>query len=721
MGSLLIPSNTSGGVDHNGEHHTFYLESNEWDSETKTLPFDYCGGSIVSEQWYGSGFYILPYNDNRIYTDFAGTSIDIPAEIDPVGNRCCMTVWEKSQYIFLFCIREAADDEFDVYFYPGRWIHLPKQKPQVGLYPIENVHLLSYGNNLAVFCSNSDGYNVGSFGFFDENNAYVIHWGDLRMFLISRNAAAVFNEYAGSLKHINTAALYGEDRPVLCSSNNPTSGDIFDYKRLSYYGPISENNPENEEYYSRFFGLRYIHAFRGVYGTYKGLVSGANLLRDLGKEWWIVSKFEFTPYDKTWINEISSPYLIDLTGLDYSSVKYTPNHKDGAGDNDSGSLRMMFRCCSFVNKIVLGDMSMARPTTMLRMFEDCPNLRDIMGLDTLNTTNTIDTSYMFVGCSSLETLDLTSFDTNSIMSMISMFEGCSSLKQILVSDKFDVSNVQGSANMFRGCTSLPNFDPNIVDKTKACDVSQGGYLTVVKELDDYSVKRSSLVSVGDVIRSRIKTEKKLSFPYGYINEIENIPYTTIDGNKVNKNLNLKTINVHLDLGDMPKLMQYGFSVVVNGQIHILGSADDYDSTTHYKFNGDYWTEISTLPFSLDRGGAVVLNNEIHILGGNGSYATNHYKFDGSNWTEVSTLPSVPFKYNCGSAVVLNNEIHMLGNTSHFIFNGTNWFLKNCLPYNYGYGAAVVLDDEIHLLGSSDRSLSDRHFVLDSKVLVESLI
>ena len=71
-----------------------------------------------------------------------------------------------------------------------------------------------------------------------------------------------------------------------------------------------------------------------------------------------------------------------------------------------------------------------------------------------------------------------------------------------------------------------------------------------------------------------------------------------------------------------------------------------------------WTSVSTLPYEFQQSSPVVLNNEIHILGSwESKYRTKHYKYDGSTWTSVSTLP---YNFYYGSVVVYNNEIHILG-------------------------------------------------------------
>ena len=64
---------------------------------------------------------------------------------------------------------------------------------------------------------------------------------------------------------------------------------------------------------------------------------------------------------------------------------------------------------------------------------------------------------MFYGCSSLSTLDLSTFNTCNVTNMICMFNGCSSLSALDLSG-FNTSNVNDMKNMFYGCGSLSNVE-----------------------------------------------------------------------------------------------------------------------------------------------------------------------------------------------------------------------------------------------------------------------
>ena len=58
---------------------------------------------------------------------------------------------------------------------------------------------------------------------------------------------------------------------------------------------------------------------------------------------------------------------------------------------------------------------------------------------------------MFSGCSSLEELNLSNFNTNNVTNMVDMFCGCSSLKELNLT-KFNNNNVINIRSMFYGCS-----------------------------------------------------------------------------------------------------------------------------------------------------------------------------------------------------------------------------------------------------------------------------
>jgi len=103
------------------------------------------------------------------------------------------------------------------------------------------------------------------------------------------------------------------------------------------------------------------------------------------------------------------------------------------------------------------------------MFSSCSSLRSI-DLSSFNTTKVNNMNHMFNGCSSLETIDLSSFNTTNIKNMNGMFSGCSSLKSIDLSS-FDTTNVKDLSWIFSGCSSLNSINLSSFDTTNVKDLS----------------------------------------------------------------------------------------------------------------------------------------------------------------------------------------------------------------------------------------------------------
>ena len=125
------------------------------------------------------------------------------------------------------------------------------------------------------------------------------------------------------------------------------------------------------------------------------------------------------------------------------------------------------------------------------------------------------------------------------------------------------------------------------------------------------------------------------------------------------------------------------AVVYNNAIHLLR----YDGNIryHYKWDGNSWTSVSTLPYNFNNGSAVVYNNEIHLVGSTDS--RSHYKWDGNSWTSVSTLPITYTQgfYN-GGAVVYNNAINILGGQ----YNATDhYYIIKSSVSGEAYNAALI--------------------------------
>ena len=100
----------------------------------------------------------------------------------------------------------------------------------------------------------------------------------------------------------------------------------------------------------------------------------------------------------------------------------------------------------------------ARPTDCGGWFWWFEALTTIEHLDYLNTSEVDDMLLMFSSCTSLETLDLSSFNTEKVTSMATMFENSKNLRSIKLPKGFIGSSVTDLNAMFRGCASLTELD-----------------------------------------------------------------------------------------------------------------------------------------------------------------------------------------------------------------------------------------------------------------------
>ncbi|PCW58719.1 BspA family leucine-rich repeat surface protein, partial [Listeria monocytogenes] len=112
--------------------------------------------------------------------------------------------------------------------------------------------------------------------------------------------------------------------------------------------------------------------------------------------------------------------------------------------------------------------------------------------DTSSVTNMYGT---FVGCNSLEELDVSNFDTSSVTTMNGMFRGCSALEKLDISN-FDTSSVTNMQAMFYDCTGLGELDVNNFDTSSVTDMA---YMfqncTSLEELDLSNFDTSSVTTM----------------------------------------------------------------------------------------------------------------------------------------------------------------------------------------------------------------------------------
>ena len=128
----------------------------------------------------------------------------------------------------------------------------------------------------------------------------------------------------------------------------------------------------------------------------------------------------------------------------------------------------MFSGCSSLASLDLSSFDTSSVTSMSSMFYNCSSLSslDVSSFDTSKVTNM---SGMFGNCP-IQTLELSSFETSQVTNASSMFSGCSSLKSLDLSG-FATPKVADMSSMFDGCTSLASLDISHFDTSSASNMA----------------------------------------------------------------------------------------------------------------------------------------------------------------------------------------------------------------------------------------------------------
>ena len=112
----------------------------------------------------------------------------------------------------------------------------------------------------------------------------------------------------------------------------------------------------------------------------------------------------------------------------------------------------MFSGCRSLESLNLSNFNTSLVTNMNQMFYQCYSLKSL-NLSNFNTSLVTNMVQMFMDCNSLELLVLSNFSTSLVTTLWGLFYGCSSLKSLNLIN-FNTSLVEDMDEMFYGCSSL---------------------------------------------------------------------------------------------------------------------------------------------------------------------------------------------------------------------------------------------------------------------------
>jgi len=120
------------------------------------------------------------------------------------------------------------------------------------------------------------------------------------------------------------------------------------------------------------------------------------------------------------------------------------------------SCESMFNGCTSLQLLDLSNFNTENVTSMFGMFRSCTSLQTL-DLSNFNTANVTSMANMFNGCTALQTLDLSNFNTANVTTMVSMFYQDTALQTLDLSN-FNTANVTSMLSMFYQDTALQTLD-----------------------------------------------------------------------------------------------------------------------------------------------------------------------------------------------------------------------------------------------------------------------
>lgn len=354
----------------------------------------------------------------------------------------------------------------------------------------------------------------------------------------------------------------------------------------------------------------------------------------------------------------SSLQNLNLSNIDTSNVQYSY----GDSGLTFGGMDSMFAGCSSLTSLNLSSFDTSKVHSMSNMFgqsgyiyEDdsgkypyynshnelqksfdtfyCDKLESITFGDNFDTSNVVHMSYMFFGCKSLKSLDLSKFNTENVgtktvyntvyegfnvddegnsieelenyamgrydgtaYDMNYMFAGCSSLTSLDLSN-FDTSNVKSMAGMFGGAevvhyeydeeTGRPKFPP-LRTKISSCDK-----LTQIK-LNSFNTSNVIDYSAMFSDCSSIETIDLSSFSYNTNSHIMNgdIFYNCKELTTIYASKNMRFNYYIADEEDLPKL--------VGGKGTTIKKVIDYNDSLSDEEYDEKYIDLDRL-FKIDKG------------------------------------------------------------------------------------------------------------------------
>jgi surface protein len=164
------------------------------------------------------------------------------------------------------------------------------------------------------------------------------------------------------------------------------------------------------------------------------------------------------------------------------------------------NMMYMFLNCTSLKILDLSSWDVSNVKSMYGMFRNCNSLTSL-NLDGWDTGQVTSMEFMFYDCSSLKNINVNHFDLSSVTrdyyyshsGITGMFKGCSSLIELDLSN-WNISTALGAGEMFRDCKSLISLNLSNWDTNKFEDIGYmfaGCTLLTTLDLSSFSTPSGS--------------------------------------------------------------------------------------------------------------------------------------------------------------------------------------------------------------------------------------
>ena len=209
-------------------------------------------------------------------------------------------------------------------------------------------------------------------------------------------------------------------------------------------------------------------------------VTFLDTLADMPSDAWDVSK-EKNGSVMAWVTDGVNLYIAGEGGVTASTCNYlfggyrnlkSVNFNDCFYTDLVDRTTEMFVYCESLETLDLSGWNTSNVKYMSDTFHGCTNLKSVnlSGWDTSNVEHTV---CMFADCFDLETVDVSHFDTSKMKSYGYMFEYCKSLTSVDLSN-WNTDSVLSMEGMFKGCKNLTSVgDLKIPEGCDTTDMYSG--------------------------------------------------------------------------------------------------------------------------------------------------------------------------------------------------------------------------------------------------------